>query len=100
MQALADRGICKANQRELRQYTGMAFKTICPARDELVANGLIERIHHFRGRRDWYRIIPLPAVERKRERRQKEEEQKKTRAQLIADTTRVVPLFESSELVL
>jgi hypothetical protein len=68
MVALAERGICKANQRELVAVTGMAFKTFIVLRDDLVRLGLVERFLHKRGRRDWYKILAVTEVERERER--------------------------------
>lgn len=67
MAEFSERGICKANQRQLIAVLGMAFKTLIPARDELVRAGLVERIHHKRGRRDWYKIIAETEIVARRE---------------------------------
>jgi DNA-binding MarR family transcriptional regulator len=67
MAEFSERGICKANQRQLVAVLNIAFKTLIPARDELVRAGLVERIHHKRGRRDWYKIIPETEIVARRE---------------------------------
>jgi L-lysine 2,3-aminomutase len=93
---VADRGICKANQRQLRAITSQAFKTIIVLRDELVAAGVIERYMHKRGRRDWYKIVPVTELERREENRQREVR----RAQAVVDARdehdKLIPLFDVS----
>lgn len=63
---LQDRNnICKASQRELVAATSMAFKTIIPARDELLRMGLIEVVGRGRGNRpDWHRVIAAESLDR------------------------------------
>lgn len=56
-------GLCKASQRELIAATGMAFKTLIVARDELVAKGLLIRhCYAYQGKRDWYKVVDLDQV--------------------------------------
>lgn len=65
MWQFTDNGVCKANQRQLIAATSMAFKTLIPARDELVRVGLCERYKAKRGRRDWYRMIKAEEIDRR-----------------------------------
>jgi hypothetical protein len=65
MWQFTDNGVCKANQRQLIAATSMAFKTLIPARDELVRVGLCERYVAKRGRRDWYRMNKAEEIDRR-----------------------------------
>lgn len=96
MAQVSTAGICKANQRELVAMLNMAFKTLCPARDELVTRGLLERIHHKRGRRDWYKIVPETAVERAREKAKLNDRRAERSANAYAHATAQLPLITDS----
>jgi hypothetical protein len=77
---LQDRNkICKASQRELVAATSMAFKTIIPARDELLRMGLLEVVGKGRGNRpDWHRVIPAESLDREVARVAREAERRRT----------------------
>lgn len=62
-----EHGVCKANQRQLIQQTGMAFKTLIKARDELVSAKLVVRFEYkYQGKRDWYQLRPFDDVQREK----------------------------------
>jgi hypothetical protein len=93
MRDVAPQGICKANQREIRAATGMAFKTIIKMRDELVRVGLIERFDHYRGKRDWYRIISITKRECEIEKHRRDAKINENREQLRKAANRELSLF-------
>jgi DNA-binding MarR family transcriptional regulator len=98
MTQVAERGICKANQRELTAMLGMSTKTLIPARDELVKAGLIERIMHYRGRRDWYRIIPSTTIDAKREQIARAVTRNERAKTTLENVTRQTTLFTDSDV--
>ncbi|MBW4049062.1 MAG: hypothetical protein HIU89_14375 [Proteobacteria bacterium] len=91
---LAEDGICKANQRQYIAVLSCAFKTLIPARDELVRAGLVERIMHLRGKRDWYKIVPVTKIERTREHAERIERQQVRASAAIEEVRRQTSLFE------
>jgi hypothetical protein len=89
---VSHRGICKSNQRQLIAITGMAFKTLIALRDELVARGLIKRIFHYRGKRDWYKIVPETELDRAAEAAARERRRAAALADARAEHERMLPL--------
>ena len=64
-----DKGYITANQRQIANQAGMARKTLIPARDRLVALGLIRRYEaHYQGKRDHYHLVDLAEAEREQRR--------------------------------
>lgn len=92
MAEFSERGICKANQRQMVAVLGIAFKTFIAERDMLVRAGLIERIHHKRGRRDWYKVIAETEIVARRETALREERSKKRAEAARGETLAQLPL--------
>ena len=64
-----DKGYITANQRQIAQKIGMARKTLIPARDRLVALGLLVRYEaHYQGKRDNYKLVDIADAEREHRR--------------------------------
>lgn len=94
MKTFADaKGYCRANQRELVAATKVAFTTLAAARDALVHHGFVERIKYlYRGKRDWYRVMPIDAVERAAEAAAREVRRITTVTKAVEDSARLLEL--------
>lgn len=94
MKTFADAGgYCRANQRELIAATKVAFTTLIAARDTLVHHGFVQRIKYlYRGKRDWYRVLPIDAVERAAEARAREARRITTVTNAVEESARLLEL--------
>jgi DNA-binding MarR family transcriptional regulator len=85
-----DNGYVTANQRELAKATGMALKTLIPARDRLVDRGLVVRYKYaYRGKRDHYKLVDLADVALLQKRKTRIQAQRET--QQLNETTMELP---------